>query len=130
VDGTGCLAECKEIAMSSAFAPNPTRFATEWSRPEVAGHSREEDAFARRVRAPWQSILPLVVGTLFTAALVATAVATPPSITVRNMLAAEGDASAIVTDYSLPAHWQPALPSPSAPDGPFACDPASSAFTC
>lgn len=126
---------------SSAFAPNPTRFATEWSRPEVAGHSREEDAFARRVRPPWwQSILPLVVGTLFTGALVATAVATPPSITVRNMLAAdhertsaaaEGDASTIVTDYSLPAHWQPALPSASAPDdGPFACDPASSAFTC
>jgi hypothetical protein len=126
--------------MSSIFASNPTRFAAEWSRPEVAGHSREEDAFARRVRPPWwRSSAPLVVGTLFGLTLVVTAVATPPSITVRNMLAAdherasaaaEVDASAIGTDYSLPGHWQPALSSPSAPDGPFACDPASSAFTC
>jgi hypothetical protein len=123
---------------SSIFASNPARFAAEWSRPEVVGHSREEDAFARRVRPPWwQSSAPLVVGTLFGLALVVTAVATPPSITVRNMLAgdherasaAEVDASAIGTDYSLPVHWQP-VSSPSAPDGPFACDPASSAFTC
>jgi len=125
---------------SSIFAPSLARFAAEWSRPEGAGHTSEEEAFARRVRLPWwQSSVPLVVGTLFGLALVVTAVATPPSITVRNMLAAdqertsaaaEVDASAIGTDYSLPAHWQPALSSPSGPDGPLACDPASSAFTC
>jgi hypothetical protein len=136
---------------SSSFAPSSTRLAAEWSgrhsSNQSSNHSAskhnteqsaEERAFARRVRSPWwQSSLPLLVTGLFGLALAATAVAAPPTVTVRHMLAADHeraaaalDAVAIGEDYSLPAQWQPALSSPSVADGPFACDPASSAFAC
>jgi hypothetical protein len=133
------LAECEEISMSSSyFASNPTRLAAEGSGLDRADSSAEERVFARRVRSPgWQSALPLLTSTLFGLALVATAVAAPAPPTVRHMLAADGERAAaevaaltVGANYSLPVHWLPSAPSPEAPDGPLACDPASNAFVC
>lgn len=123
---------------SSYFAASPTRLAAEEAGFDRADSSAEERVFARRVRSPgWQSALPLLAPTLFGLALVATAVAAPPTLTVRHMLAADGERAAadvaaltVGADYSLPTHWLPSAPSAEAPDGPLACDPASSAFVC
>jgi hypothetical protein len=135
--GATSHAGCKEIAMSSSFLVPSPQLSGVGSGNDGPERSLDEVAFARRVRSPWwQWSMPLLVSALFGAALVSTAVAAPPTRTVRQMLAsdqertvaAEVEALAVGADYSLPAHWQ-TVPLGVA-DGPLACDPASSAFTC
>jgi hypothetical protein len=132
---------CKEIIMSSSFASNLSWLAASRSRALGPERSTEEREFARRVRLPrWPSSVPLLMSGLFGVMLGLTAIAAPPTVTVRHMLAedsqralldAQAEVLSVGTDYALPAHWQKLAPSSAAAsDSPVACDPAQSPSAC
>jgi len=125
--------------MSSTATP-PVPGVGVWAAPGTASipprpmsrgspSTAELAAFKRAVRPTWwRSLWPLYTTVAFGAAVVLVASASPPTVTVRRMLAPAAVAAPAPVptpareEYQLPAHWQSALAPPIPRLG---CDPTS-----